>query len=145
MPQTSYIAILPIVSLLGLIVPMVMILMYLIRKRDQQHTERMRAIELGYPLPESDFWPAFTALAIGAGVPIGACTLALLTSMNYPPAIEPAWVVAGIIGGAGVLGGTVLASILFASRRRSTHQTPQGLSHHKPSFDPEAFEPVGHR
>ena len=41
-PQVSYIALVPIVSLLALIVPAVMLLMYLVRKRDQQHLERMR-------------------------------------------------------------------------------------------------------
>ena len=126
------------------IVPVSLIMKYLTLKRQQQHQERMRAIELGYPSPPSDFWPAFTALTIGAGVPIGVCILALFTSLTYPPAIEPAWIVAGIIGGAGVLGGTILASILFAMRRRSMSEMPMN-AHRKPAFDPEVFEPVGHR
>ncbi|HEU5116919.1 MAG TPA: hypothetical protein VFT74_09620, partial [Isosphaeraceae bacterium] len=71
----------------------------------------------------------------------------LITTMNARygnEIVEPAWIVAGIIGGAGVLGGTILASILFAIRRRSTPPMPTN-AHHKPAFDPEAFEPIGHR
>ncbi len=146
-PQTSFTVLVPLVSLLGLIVPLVMLMMYLVRKRDQGHMERMRAIEMGYPLPPSDFWPALTALTIGAGVPLGACLMALITTMNAQDnsdIVEPAWIVAGIIGGCGVLGGTILASILFATRRRSTTQMPTN-AHRKPAFDPEAFEPIGHR
>jgi hypothetical protein len=141
----------PAVAIVALMIPIVIVpaallMRYLARRREQMHVERLRAIELGYPLPESPFWPAFTALMIGAGVPLGACLLALATTLSMPDAemAEPAWIVAGIIGGAGVLGGTVLASILFATRRRQTSQTPLNW-HHKPTFDPEAFEPIGHR
>lgn len=116
------------------------------RHSERRHAERMRAIELGYPLPESNFWPAFLALFIGAGVPLGACLMALITTVSMPNTyiVHPAWVVAGIIGGAGVVGGTILASVILATRRRSAPQVSFN-SHRKPSFDPEAFDPVGHR
>lgn len=128
------------------VVPVALVMKYLARRREQQHLERMRAIEMGHAPVGSDFWPAVTALMIGAGVPLGACLLALVSTliMRDEDVAKPAWIVAGIIGGAGVVGGTVLASVLLAIRRRQPPQAPLSM-HHKPAFDPDVFDPVGHR
>ena len=63
-----------VVAILAILVPLVpgiVVLYHLDRKREWEHLERMKALELGLPLPESPGWPthvwiALVYIAIGA-------------------------------------------------------------------------------
>ena len=111
------------------------------RKREMEHTERMRAIELGRPLPGDGGWssPARLALAIGAGVPIGTLGIAWLAAVSTDEATAFIWPSAGAIGVAAVICGTVLAARI---PHESSRIAPD--PHAKPVVDPDAFEFANH-
>ena len=110
------------------------------RKRELEHAERMRAIEAGRPLPGDLPWwtPGRVAVAIGAGVPLGAFAVAGSTVIGGDIGPEFVWPSAGAVGVAAVICGTVLAA-------RLPHPTsaPEGRAA-KPYVDPDAFEVAGH-
>ncbi len=114
------------------------------RKNDQQHEERLRALELGYPPDSMTSWwtPQRLAAAIGVFVPLGAAAIAMVATLGtnsdwFPLVIWPA---AGAIGVTGVIGGTVLAARLAGTDTLSTHN-PNPTA--KPAWhDPETFDPV---
>src|SRR4051794_15887477 len=70
------------ISLPVVLVPVVMGLRHARRERELEHTERIRALELGRTLPRDESWwtlPKITVL-IGLGVPFVAFTCALQAS-----------------------------------------------------------------
>ncbi len=130
------------------------------RKRDYLHRERMKALEMGLPVPGDNAWSAAVCIAIGAVVPVGALIVALVaTSLarsndrELPPEMavlvqtrssgpETAiWTGSTLVGLAGVVGGSTLALRLFGSRQRSKHS--DGFA--KPVVDPDAYDVVGRR
>jgi len=102
------------ISALGFgVVPMALYVRSEQRKRELEHIERMRALELGRPLPgegedESWFSPPRIALAVGAGVPLGAFCSAALSSLAIG-FHEPIWIATGMSSMAGVICGSILA------------------------------------
>jgi hypothetical protein len=135
-----------IIPIVGMLIPIIIVptalgfrhARYL---RQVEHEERMKAMELGQTLAEDQSWtPASVAMTIGGGVPLGAMFLAYIAAPRQGGS-DTVWMAAAMIGVAGVICGTVLASQWFS-------KVGQGRSNRlieKPEFDPEAFEPVGHR
>ncbi len=83
------------------------------RNRELEHAERIKALEMGRPLPgeaKDQPWSMAARMAtwIGAGVPIGVFVCAWLTSMmvGYH---ETVWGAAGVVGLSGVICGAILA------------------------------------
>src|SRR5271166_2330170 len=91
-------------------------------KRELEHKERMRALELGRNLPGDGSWlsPLRAGVLVAAGVPIGVFGAALLSSLalGYREGI---WQPAGIVSIFAVVCGTVLTSIATARQ----FQTPR--------------------
>lgn len=83
--------------------------------RELEHTERMRALEMGHPLPGSlppaPFWTV-SKIAGGMGLLLPAFALALAFTLSdgrtSPEIAANAWIAAGLIGVAGVIGATIL-------------------------------------
>jgi hypothetical protein len=121
-----------------IVVPTSLAFKHAAKLRDLEHAERMRALELGRFNPGDESWsvPAKLAAAIGAGVPIVAMLAALLasTEAGFHPEI---WMFSGMVGIAGVCGGTTLAT----RSRPAAPATPV----EKPVYEPDAFDVVGTR
>jgi hypothetical protein len=121
------------------------------RKREQQHAERLRALELGTPVPGTPTWwtPPRLAAAMGVFVPLGAMMMAMFATIEtrsdwFPFVIWPA---AGAVGITAVIGGTVLASRLGGTEPAPTASAdafPNGAA--KPRWhDPDALDVVARR
>jgi hypothetical protein len=114
------------------------------RKRDMEHTERMKALEMGRALPgetgEDGWWspPSKIAGSIAAGVPIGVFGCAWLASerVGYHEAI---WIGAAMVGTAAVICGSCL---VYALKVKDATATP---SNFKPTIEEDAFDVVSAR
>jgi hypothetical protein len=109
------------------------------RNREFEHTERMKAFEMGrrwpggaleQPAPSS----SRGAIAIGAGVPIGVFGCAWLASMTVGYQ-ETIWIAAAMVGMSGVICGTVLAKQSNGSEKSSA----------KPQVEEDAYDVVARR
>jgi hypothetical protein len=133
--------ILPIIAL-GLpviLVPIVMGIRHARIERELEHAERMKALEQGRTLPGDEPWwsPARVCVAIGAGVPVGTFGIAFLANDTN------AWIAAGLVGGAGVVGGTILAYRYFTQYFQAKSREHIDLA--KPFVDHDAYDVVSQR
>lgn len=135
--------IIPVVGIMVpiVLVPSILVMVHLRRRRELAFRERMRALELGHPLTTGDPWPSLVAIAIGAGVPIGAFACALVASIGGPTREEP-WIAATFVSSVAVVAGTLLARRLIASR---DHARVDPHANGKATFDPDAFDVAGRR
>jgi hypothetical protein len=95
------------------------------RKRELEHIERMKALELGRPFSGEDedatwYSPMRIAFAVGVGVPLGAFFSAALSSMAIG-FHEPVWIATGIASLAGVISGSTVAGHHLTLRHKATH------------------------
>jgi hypothetical protein len=109
------------------------------RARQLEHTERMRALELGRILPKDEPWwnAGRISVTIGAGVPIVAMVAAIIASESNGYQ-ERVWLMSGMVSMTGVISGTCLAIRHFFG---PSHDTAV----EKPQYDPDAFDVVGRR
>jgi hypothetical protein len=109
------------------------------RARQLEHTERMRALELGRILPKDEGWwsPARISVAIGAGVPIAAMAAAM-NATESSGFQERIWLMSGMVSITGVISGSCLAFRHFFG-------PSQDAAVEKPQYDPDAFDVVGRR
>ena len=111
------------------------------RKRELEHIERMRALELGRRLPQDERWwsPARLPWFIGAGVPLGAFACVGLASraVGYH---EDMWLAAASVGIIGVISGSILGGLSLSQRTSSA-----GLDTAKPEVDEDAYDVVSAR
>jgi hypothetical protein len=121
------------------VVPTAIISKHLQRKREWEHLERIKALELGQPIPGSESWHAMSCASIGAGVPLGSMFLAWVATVSGSGG-EEVWACATAIGITGVICGTILAKSRLGSRRPASTD-----AHAKPEFDPDAYDVVGRR
>jgi hypothetical protein len=137
------------IPLMALLMPLLMVVGVLTlrqssRRREWRHQERMKALELGRPMPEAEGHAARTAIAIGAVMPVGVFAFAWLASMTT--GVEGAWLAAAIVAGMGVIGGTQLARSSAVQRRPEDEVVPirdaDRPSNGKPPFDPDAYEAI---
>jgi hypothetical protein len=132
----------PIVAILMpvVLVPTILILRHISKKREWEHLERIKSMELGMPVPGNESWPAKVCIAIGAGVPIVAFFFAFVASQDSE-AGGGVWAAATMVGVSGVLSGSVLATRLLPSRRGRPHPDVAA----KPAYDPDAYDVVSSR
>jgi hypothetical protein len=150
MPEINVLWI-PIVAILMplMLAPTVMALKHRTAKREWQHKERMKAMEMGLPVPGS---AAGSVAAIGAGVPIASVMTAALTCLSYHPSSSGdevpvfgiAWGCAFLISILGMATSLVLAHIQNRGRRES-EATMYATRNGKPIFDPDAYDVVSSR
>ena len=127
-----------------ILVPIILGIRYARYKRELEHAERIKALELGRTLHADDSWWTLPriSVAIGAGVPavVFFCAWQASESLQEP---EPAWISAGIVGMAAVISGSVLAARYYL-RRDESAQVACGLDG-KSRIDADAFDVVSSR
>ncbi|HWE36647.1 MAG TPA: hypothetical protein VG406_08775 [Isosphaeraceae bacterium] len=124
------------------LVPTIIAMKHARLKREWEHLERMKAMELGRPVPSAlgdDAWPAMVAIGLGAVMPVGVFVVTWLASLTAHLDGE-VFVAPLLVGVAGVLGGTTLGHRLLTARERSRADS---ASNAKPAYDPDAFDVVG--
>lgn len=134
----------PIVGILMpmVLVPTILVLRFVHRRHEWRHRERMRALELGRPIPPPDRgWPALVAIALGAGVPIGTFGFAWLTALTSGRAGEDVFIPATVVSCVALGIGAKLALRLLPAREPA--DDPAGLT--KPALDPDAYDVAGRR
>lgn len=112
-------------------------------KRELEHKERMRALELGRSLPGDAAWlsPAKVALMIAGGVPIGifACASIATVQVGFHADV---WIASAMAGLGSVVCGTLLAGLSFAKTGQGGHQAQFAL---KPEVSEDAYDVVSSR
>lgn len=140
------------ISLPILLVPTVMSLKSRQRRREFEHLERMKAMEMGTtPGHLSGPWSGRSIAAIGAGVPMASMFAAWLTSFTVQPDFEREIPFTAIVWGSSSLVslfGLTTSLILGALQSRASRSSFENSNHvasFKPSYDPDAFDVVGSR
>ena len=83
--------IIPVVAILMplVLVPTIITLKHRHGRREWEHLERMKAMDLGLPAPTgSETWGAKSVVPIGAGVPIASVFFAFLTCTEGPASVD---------------------------------------------------------
>lgn len=112
------------------------------REREMEHLERLRALEVGMPLPGDGPWwtPNRVAAGIGVGVPVFAFATAFLTTIvGHGPQVIAIWVGTAAVSVAAIICGTVLTVHLPKAAAQASRLNA------KPAFDPDAYDVAGRR
>jgi hypothetical protein len=124
------------------------------RKRELDHIERMRAIEVGrsYPgelksslLAFPQWAPQLISLSIGAAVPLGVFLFAFLSTL-IGGFHQEIWIGAGMVGLGAVISGACLAATV--SQHASTYSGPEhsgSCVDSKQFIDEDAYDVVSSR
>lgn len=144
----------PIVAILmpAVLVPSVLALKFRQRRREWEHQERMRSLEMGVPLVQAQPWPAAAvAIALGLGTPAAAYLFSWMALVTASADAE-IYIGTTIVSLVGILSGGRLALRLIPAGttllRSGEHAPPRPAVHAangKPSFDPDTFDVVGRR
>ncbi len=132
------------------LVPTVMALAHRIKKREWQHKERMRAIELGMPVPDQDArLGGATVTAIGAGVPLASVFVAFFATSSisehheaYLEVLAITWGCATMISAGAFITSLVLGLMLMRSRKPAGQADSFAM---KPAYEPDAYDVVSTR
>jgi hypothetical protein len=124
--------------------PTVMAVRHMSKKREYEHLERMKALELGRSLPGGEAWNAAMAIAIGAAVPLGSLLVGWLGSMTTGTADGP-WQAAASIGITSSICGSFLGWRLLGQRSSNKTSDPLHVVNGKPVHDPDAYDVAGRR
>ncbi len=111
------------------------------RKRELEHMERMRAMELGRTLPQDE--PRLSPTKIGALIAIAvpvASFISAATATSEAGYHEVVWLAAAMAGTAGVICGSIL---VFAAIRKPTYSTASAVE--KPYIEEDAYDVVSSR
>jgi hypothetical protein len=137
----------PIVAILMplFLVPTVMVLRSSSRKRECQHRERMKAMEMGLPVPGIEAWSGRTAIAVGAVMPVGVFFMGWLANLTTHN--DDVWVAVALVAVAGVFGGIRLAGRQVGWMARPAvkpqlRRAAQERGAAKPAFDPDAYDAI---
>jgi hypothetical protein len=119
----------------GLVIPVVLLAW---RKMHLAHIERMKAMELGQPLPPS-FGPlALYCGVVGAGVPIGTFLITWLASQRLS-APNDLWVAPCAVSVVALIGVSIVAGVGFGRSVASADSQPKT----KPTHDPDTVDFAG--
>jgi len=143
--------VIPIVAILMpvVLVPAILLLKHRTLKREWQHKEYMKAVEMGMSAPSTPSGGG--VVAIGAGVPIASVIAAAVTSLSYEPSsiddevpiFGIAWGCAFLISILGMVTSLILAHI--QGRARKETESLNAMRNGKPVFDPDAYDVVSSR
>jgi hypothetical protein len=111
------------------------------RKREMEHIERMRALELGRTLPQDEPWlsPAKLAALFGAVVPLGVF-VSVGTATSSSGYHEEMWLAATCVGITAVISGATVACL--SGRTRKASDSPAAV---KPYIEEDAYDVVSSR
>lgn len=127
------------------VAPAAMLFKHLGKKREMEHRERMKALEMGLPATGGYAWPALVCIAIGAGVPVGTFLLAWLVMLTTH-IDEEALAVPCVVGVVAVVSGVRLAGKILTRRQHEPELPLIEVDRAKPhSYDPDAYDVVGRR
>jgi hypothetical protein len=145
-----------IIPLAGIIlplvlVPLVMTLKFRMKKREWEHLERMRALQMGVVPPQAGhrIGPG-VLISIGTGVPAASVLAAGVTSLNIPTdlpdplaVIAIAWGCAWLISTGAMVTALVLGVVQAKANKvaSTVDQDPAA----KPAYDPDAYDVVSRR
>jgi hypothetical protein len=137
----------PIVAILMplALVPTILAMKHRHRRREWEHLERMKALEMGHPLSVAHPWPAaLAAISIGLGAPFAAFLFSWLAveTAHVDPEV---FIGATVVGLAGVVSGARLASRLLPARSMAEAPPLTAQRNGKPAFDPDTYDVVGRR
>jgi len=112
-------------------------------KRELEHKERMRALELGRSLPGDAPWlsPVKLGLLLCVGVPISIFAFASFATVQVG-FHQDFWIAAGMVGLGSVICGSLLSGLSFARTDR-THQLTEYAP--KPELAEDAYDVVSSR
>jgi hypothetical protein len=123
------------ITAVGLVIPVVLLTW---RKMQLAHIERMKAMELGQPLPPS-FGPlALYCGVVGAGVPIGTFLITWLASQRLS-APNDLWVAPSAVSVVALIGVSIVAGVGFGRSAASADPQPKT----KPAHDPDTVDFAG--
>ncbi len=114
------------------------------RKREYEHQERMKRIEMGLPMPGEGAWSGRSAIALGAVMPIAVFTLTWLATVTHA-AEDEIWIAAAAVGVTGVVGGVKIANSKKLETPEAFPDSAARNGHRKPRFDPEAYDEIVRR
>jgi hypothetical protein len=111
------------------------------RKRELEHIERMKALELGRTLPRDEPWlsPAKIGAAIAILVPIGAFASASESARSTHDS-EAVWMATFLVSIAAVISGAVVVAMSIKKRA-----TPSETATAKPFVEEDAYDVVSSR
>jgi hypothetical protein len=111
------------------------------RKRELEHTERMRALELGRKLPQDEPWlsPAKIGAAVAILVPIGAF-ISVYRATEVAGYHDEMWLAVVLVGVAAVISGSV---VVATSTKKGA--TPSEMATAKPIIEEDAYDVVSSR
>lgn len=130
-----------------IVVPVAIGCRYAQRTREMEHSERMRALELGLTHPKDEPWwsPARITAGIGVMVPLAALGIAWLSTESLGShGAETIQMICGLVGFSSVLSGGLLARKYMDLRHPAANHR-QFAATSKPAFDPDAYDVVGSR
>jgi hypothetical protein len=143
---TVFVTAIIVLSFTVSILPIILSFKHSRRKLELDHTERMKAMELGRPVynqaeREDEPWTiaARLAMALGVVVPLGSlgCAFVASLALGFQQTI---WVMAGMVGLGGVLCGGLLAGQTCSANKSSAEH-----SRLKPYVEEDAFDVVAAR
>jgi len=132
------------IALPAFLVPTILTFRQAAKKREHLHLERMRALEMGQPVPGESSWPqAFVCAMVGAGVPLGSFLFTWLASVTTMPRLSgEVWFAPTVVS----LGALAFASQLAGTLFRPSRATASTAHlNGKPAMDPDAYDVVGSR
>jgi len=145
-----------IIPLAGIMLPMVLVptimsMKHRMMRREWQHKERLRALELGLPPVENE--PRLgggTVTAIGAGVPAASVfsALAVTTSLSadlpdYMPILALIWGCAFMISTGALISAMVLGIMILRGQKSAAIGDAYATA--KAPFEPDAYDVVSSR
>jgi hypothetical protein len=111
------------------------------QKREMEHIERIKALELGRTLPQDEPWlsPAKLAALIGGVVPLGVF-VSVGTATTSTGFHEEMWLAASGVGVTAVIAGATVACV--SGRTRKASGSPAAV---KPYIEEDAYDVVSSR
>ena len=144
-----------IIPLFGIFLPMflvptIILLTHRQKKREWRHQERLRALEMGLPVPHADSGlGGGSVVAIGAGVPVVSVIGALIASSSVPhsttdymPILAVIWGCAVLISTGALVTSLVLGFMVMRSRKPAESDQFAAI---KPAYEPDAYDVVSRR
>jgi hypothetical protein len=132
------------IALPVVLVPVILSIRHAKFERQLEHSERIKALELGRTLPKDEAWWTLPriSVAIGAGVPASVFFCAWQASESQHDA-RVIWIAAGIVAMTAVVCGTALTAWHFFRPDRTTDDSDRYSA--KSQFDADAYDVVSSR